>query len=173
VNHGAFVSKQGEPTLDALVKQILGDKGGREHRIQALLDFVTNNIRYDEKELFSSSEFLQRANETILAEEGDCSNKAILFSSLLEQEEIEYLLVYTAGHIYVAVPQENFPTDNGYFFVFRGKRWVAAETTVKGFKIGVTKVDKEEILKAGKYVQIPSEKNKLYTFNEEKMIMFN
>jgi hypothetical protein len=173
VNHGAFVSMQGEPTLNSLVKRLIGNSVEREYRIQTLLDFVTNSIRYDEKEFFFGGEFLQRANETILAGEGDCSNKAILLASLLEQEEIEYLLVYTAGHIYVAVPQGNFPNDNGYSFAFRGKRWAAAETTAKGFKIGITKVTKEDAIRAGKYVQIPREKNKLFTFNDEKMIMFN
>jgi hypothetical protein len=172
-NHGAIVTQYGEPTLSALVGQITNSLETAEERIQALLDFVTNFIDYDEKEFYFGREFLQRPIETLLARKADCSNKVILFASLLEQLRIDYLLVYTKSHIYVAVPKGAFASDNGYELRFRDRAWVAAETTVKGFRIGATKVKQEEQIVRVEYIQLPKEKNVLYEFEGNTTIMFN
>jgi hypothetical protein len=172
-NHGALVTQYGEPTLTSLAEQITHSLGSREDQIQAILDFVTNFIEYDERELYFGREFLQRPAETLLARKADCSNKVILFASLLEQLRLEYLLVYTKNHIYVAVPKGAFRSENGYEIQFRGQTWVAAETTLKGFQIGVTKVRQEEQITRVDYVQLPKEKNLMFEWETNIPVMFN
>jgi hypothetical protein len=173
LNHGALVTPKGETTLLEFVQQIVNGANSVQEKIQALLNFVTEKIQYDQKEFYFGREFLQRFTETLIAKEGDCSNKSILFSSMLEQLEIEYILVYSKNHIFVAVEQENHLNSNSYGFSFKNKIWTPAETTVPGFKIGQSKVTNPELLREIKYVQIPSQKNELFSYPGEKLIMFN
>ena len=173
LNHGALVTPKGELTLWEFVQEIIEGKSLVQEKIQGLLNFVTEKIQYDQKEFYFGREFLQRFAETLIAREGDCSNKAILFASMLEQMEIEYILVYSKNHIYVAVEQEYFPDINFYGFIFKGKKWTPAETTFAGFKIGQTKVDKPELLREIKYIQIPAQKNELFSYPDDQLIMFN
>jgi hypothetical protein len=173
LNHGALVTPQGESTLLEFVQEIIDGANSVQEKIQMLLNFVTEKILYDQKEFYFGKEFLQRFTETLIAKEGDCSNKSILFASMLEQLEIEYILVYSKNHIFVAVEQDNFQNSNSYEFAFRNKKWTPAETTAPGFRIGQTKVTKPELLREMKYVQIPSQKNELFSYPDEKLIMFN
>lgn len=89
--------------------------------------------------------------------ESDCSNKAILLGSLLEQLGEEYLFVYLPNHITVAVPQGRFPAANGLSLEWEGRTWVIAEGTAPGFRIGVDRVEEEERFKQFQYVQRPGE----------------
>lgn len=173
LNHGALVTPKGESTLLEFVQEIVDGVNSMPEKTQVLLNFVTEKIQYDQKEFYFGREFLQRFTETLIAKEGDCSNKSILFSSMLEQLGVGYILVYSKNHIFVAVEQENYPNSNSYGFTFRNKRWTPAETTVPGFKIGQTKVTKPELLREIKYIQIPSLKNELFSYPDEKLIMFN
>jgi len=58
---------------------------------------------------------LKRPNEVLMSGQSDCSNKAILLGSLLEQLGEDYLFVYTPDHITVAVKQDGFPASNRLF----------------------------------------------------------
>jgi hypothetical protein len=173
MNHGALVTPNGEATLGNFVQQIIAGKMSTQQKVQSLLDFVTGEIRYDQREFYFGREFLQRFSETLLAREADCSNKSILFASMLEQLAIEYLLVYSKEHVFVAVGQDGFPNRNSYGFRFDRKSWVPAETTATGFRIGETIIDKPEALREIMYIQRPARKNELFTFPEEKLVMFN
>lgn len=173
MNHGALVTKKGEKFLTDFVEQIIHGTSSNEEKIQAISDFVTEQITYDEKDFYFGREFLQRATETLLAKTADCSNKSILMASMLEQIGAEYLMVYSDNHIFIAVPRGNFPASNGYTFSFDDKKWVVVETTVPKFKIGITKLTKENLVKDIKYIQIPNEKNILYRYSDRKLIMFN
>ena len=168
-----MITTVGEPTLTNLVDQIVNKNAAQAQKIQSVLDFVTEHIKYDEKEFYFGREFLQRFNETLIAREGDCSNKSILLASMLEQMEIEYLLVYTPNHIYVAVPSEEFGDENKYEFKFNDKIWSPAETTLKGFRIGKTLVKNDKALKDIKFVQNPNFKNQIFSYPDGKMILFN
>ncbi len=107
-NHGAFVAKPEEPTLQRFVGELLRGvptDGTREVKIQKLLDFVTNEIEYDYIEALSGYETLKRPNEVLMTRKSDCSNKTILMASMLEQIGEDYLMLYSPRHITIAVPQ--------------------------------------------------------------------
>jgi hypothetical protein len=172
LNHGAMVSMPGEPALRRLVESLVRGARSPEERYQRLLDFVTNSIAYDEREFYFGREFLQRANETLIGRIGDCSNKVILFASMLEQLSLPYLLVYSNNHITTAVPRGSFPNTNSYGFFRNETLWLIAETTAKGFKIGETRVVQESLVKKINYIQEPRERNALYDYPRNRLIMF-
>lgn len=174
VNHGIFVSRPDEPSLkrfaESLTKNIPStDPQAREKKIQALLDFVTNEIAYDYSEAAQSYEVMKRPCETLMSGRSDCSNKATLFASLLEQMGEDYLLVYSPGHINVAVPKGNFTEINGHSFDWNDTRWVVCETTAEGFQIGTDQLDHEFGFKQVEYVQRPREESIINPHNGQKL----
>lgn len=172
-NHGIMVAKPEEPSLKRLADAILKDVGpDRETRIQALVDFVANEIEYSYTEAVGGRETLKRANETLMTRNGDCSNKTILLASLLEQIGEEYILLYCPQHITVAVPMGNFPNENKVDFEFNSRQWAVAETTVKGFQVGRSKVDRPEILALVNYVQDPKHMDVIYDVNSGEFLKF-
>jgi hypothetical protein len=173
MNHGAMVSQYGEPPLLNLVQEIVSGLMTRESIIQATLDFLTEKIAYDSEEFYFGREFLQRSAETLLAGKADCSNKSILLASMLEQLRIEYVLVYTRDHIFVAVPKGDFENQNDLEFEFENRRWTPAETTLRGFRLGKTRVNQTEKLKQLEYIQYPSIKNVLHDIDGKTTIMFS
>ncbi|MBX7220268.1 MAG: hypothetical protein K1Y36_10020 [Blastocatellia bacterium] len=177
-NHGAYVAQPKEASLARLVGDLTkdipaSDPQAREKRIQRLLDLVTGEIEYDESEALSGLETLKRPNETLMSRRSDCSNKTILLGSLLEQLGEDYLFLYCPGHITVCVPQGGFPVTNGLTFSWEAKTWVIAETTTRGFEIGVTRVqDPEARFKRVQYVQRPRFKNIIYNANTFETLNF-
>jgi hypothetical protein len=164
-NHGIMVAKPKEPSLERFIDELLKDvpdKENREVKIQTLLDFVTNEIFYDYAEALSSYETLKRPNETLMSRRADCSNKTILMASFLEQIGEDYLLLYSPGHITVAVPQGKFPNENKLSYEWNGKPWVIAETTLPNFQIGKTNVKEAVNLKRVQYVQKPRQTNIIF-----------
>lgn len=144
-NHGAYVARQGEPSLTrfaaGLTRHIpASDPQAREKRIQRLLDFVTTEIIYDDDEAASQEEILKHPVETLISHHGDCSNKAILLASLLEQSGEEYLFLYLHDHITVAVKAGRFNNRSGLVYNWENETWALAETTVAGFEIGTTRL---------------------------------
>ncbi|MFN7948665.1 MAG: transglutaminase-like domain-containing protein [Blastocatellia bacterium] len=166
-NHGAFVARHGEPSLVRLVEELTGNipataSGAREKRIQRLLDFVSREIIYDNDEAASKVEILKHPVETLISRHGDCSNKAILFGSLLEQLGEDYVFLYCPEHITVAVKQGGFETRNNLTLRRENQVWVIAETTAPGFQIGLSRLDREWIIKSAQYVQHPDQPNVIY-----------
>lgn len=138
-NHGAFVAKKGEPSLTRLVSQLTRGTSQKEAVAQRLLGLVTDEIKYDGTTSIDKIETLKRPNEVLMTRLDDCSGKVILYASLLEQTDLDYLLVYghldKLGHITVAVAG-NFGNRNGLTFNLGGKSYAIAETTASGFRIG-------------------------------------
>ena len=177
VNHGALVARPGEASLTRFVGELTRDipadgEGAREVRVQRVLDFVSREIRYDQREATYNFELLKRPNEVLMSRESDCSNKTILLGSLLEQLGEDYLFVYLPNHITVAVRQGRFPAANGLSLEWEGQTWVIAEGTTPGFRIGVDRVEDEEQLKQFQYVQRPRERDVIFDLAEGRQLSF-
>jgi hypothetical protein len=102
----------------------------------------------------------------------DCSNKAILLGSLLEQLGEDYLFVYTPGHITVAVRQGGFPVSNGLWLEWEGQAWLIAEGTAPGFRIGVERLRDEARLKQFEYVQRPRDRDVIFDLATRRQSLF-
>lgn len=172
-NHGIMVAKPGEPSLKRLSDELLKDtEANREARIQRLVDFVANEIEYSFAEALGGQETLKRPNETLMTRNGDCSNKSILLASLLEQIGEEYILLYCPQHITVAVPQGAFVNNNKLDFTWNQKPWVIAETTVRGFQIGKSKLTEPDRLNSVEYVQDPKLPDVIFDANSYAVLKF-
>jgi len=176
-NHGAFVANPQEPSLRRFVDELTRDiqpgaEGAREARVQRVLDFVSREIKYDLRETTYNFELLKRPNEVLMSAESDCSNKAILLGSLLEQLGEDYLFVYTPDHITVAVKQGNFPVRNNLFLAWQGEVWLIAEGTAPGFRIGVDRVQEQARLKQFQHVQRPRDRDKIFDLATGRQLSF-
>lgn len=166
-DHGAFVSVPGEKSLTRLVKLIVKDGSSEEEKAQTLLNFVTSQISFSQKEAYGGYEVLKRPNEVLMTGVSDCSGLTILYASLLEQAGIEYLLVYSPGHIAVAV-EGKFTNTNGLAVSFEGKKYSIAETTVNGFIIGNTMLLKKDISDDITFLQRPGRESKFIDYKSGK-----
>ena len=176
-NHGAFVANPQEPSLRRFVDELTRDiqpgaEGAREARVQRVLDFVSREIKYDLRETTYNFELLKRPNEVLMSAESDCSNKAILLGSLLEQLGEDYLFVYTPDHITVAVKQGAFPASNGLFLGWQGEVWLIAEGTAPGFRIGLDHLQEESRLKQFQHVQRPRDRDVIFDLATGKQLSF-
>jgi hypothetical protein len=176
-NHGALVGKPRETSLrrfvDELTRDIAPDtEGAREARVQRVLDFVSREIEYDFRETTYRFELLKRPNEVLMSRKSDCSNKAILLGSLLEQLGEDYLFVYTPNHITVAVKQGSFPVRNNLFLGWQGEVWLIAEGTFPGFRIGIDRVQEEDKLKQFQHVQRPRDRDIIFDLATGKQLSF-
>jgi len=155
-NHGAFVARKKEKSLERLVNQLKKGSQSKEETAQRLLDFVTEKIEYNFSEAISSVETLKRPNEVLMTRKSDCSGKAILYASLLEQTEIDYRLIYFRNHIALAV-KGNFEDENNLSFNLGKDTYSLAETTASGFKIGTSKLKTKIKIEDINFIQKPSE----------------
>lgn len=176
-NHGAFVARAGEPSLQRLTNDLLRDlptdaANLRELKIQRLLDFVSNEIEYDYTEAIAPYETLKRPDEVLMSRTADCSNKTILLASLLEQIGEKYILLYSPQHITVAVAQGNFAAANNLIVNWIGEKWMIAESTLPNFQIGETPVQNERKLKSVQYVQRAGVQNVIFDFDTGQLIEF-
>jgi hypothetical protein len=176
-NHGAFVANPQEPSLRRFVDELTRDiqpntEGAREARVQRVLDFVSREIKYDLRETTYNFELLKRPNEVLMSAESDCSNKAILLGSLLEQLGEDYLFVYTPDHITVAVKQGAFPASNGLFLGWQGEVWLIAEGTAPGFRIGVDHLQEESRLKKFQHIQRPRDRDVIFDLATGRQLSF-
>lgn len=176
-NHGALVARPEETSLRRFVGELTRDlpadgEGARESRVQRVLDFVSREITYDLREATYNFEMLKRPNEVLMTGVSDCSNKAILLGSLLEQLGEDYLFVYTPDHITVAVPQGGFPARNGLSLEWGGQTWLIAEGTVPGFRIGLDRVREEARLKQFQHVQRPRDRDVIFDLATGRQLSF-
>jgi hypothetical protein len=176
-NHGAFVARPGETSLGRFVDELTRDipadgEGARAARVQRVLDFVSREIKYNMREATYDFELLKRPNEVLMSGESDCSNKAILLGSMLEQMGEDYLFVYTPGHITVAVRQGGFPVSNGLWLEWEGEAWLIAEGTAPGFRIGVDRLRDEASLKQFQYVQRPRDRDAIFDVATRRQLSF-
>ena len=169
-NHGAFIAKPEESSLERLVNSLTTDSANNEKKAQQLLDFVTKELEYNYTEANSQKETLKRPNEVLMTGGSDCSGKVILYSSLLEQAGIGYKLLYCDDHITVAV-EGDYPNINRLGFSLGNKNYSIAETTASGFQIGkhlVTDFSLDDI----NYIQDPGKNSKIYDVQTGKPLPF-
>lgn len=176
-NHGALVARPDESSLrrfiDELTRGIPADReDAREARVQRMLDFVSREIVYDQRATTYNFELLKRPNEVLMSGESDCSNKAILLGSLLEQIGEDYLFVYTPDHITVAVRQGRFPLRNGLSLDWEGQTWLIAEGTAPGFRIGIDRLSEQARFKQFKHVQRPRDRNVIFDIASGRQLSF-
>ncbi len=152
MNHGAYVSVKDEPTIKRFTQQLIKSCKTQEEKIQVLLNFVTNRIKYSMYEANAVSEILKRPNEILMSGNSDCSGKTILFASFLEQIGASYRLAYMKGHITVYV-KGNFPDSNGYRLNVDGEFYDLAEVTCPNFRIGETILLDERVQYYIKFIQ--------------------
>lgn len=176
-NHGALVARPQETSLrrfvDELIRDIPADaENAREARVQRMLDFVSREIAYDFRATTYNFELLKRPNEVLMSGESDCSNKAILLGSLLEQLGEDYLFIYTPDHITVAVPQGRFPARNGLSLEWEGQTWLIAEGTAPGFRIGIDRVREEARFKQFQHVQRPRDRDVIFDLATGRRLSF-
>lgn len=176
-NHGALVARPEETSLrrfvDELIRDIPADtEGAREARVQRVLDFVSREIKYDLRETTYNFEMLKRPNEVLMSGQSDCSNKAILLGSLLEQLGEDYLFVYTPDHITVAVRQGDFPARNGLLVAWQGEAWLIAEGTAPGFRIGVDRLREESRFKQFQHIQRPRDRDVIFDVATGRRLSF-
>jgi hypothetical protein len=176
-NHGAMVARPGETSLRRFVGELTRDipadgEGAREARVQRVLDFVSREIRYDMREATYNFELLKRPNEVLMSGESDCSNKAILLGSLLEQLGEDYIFVYLPQHITVAVRRGDFPAGNGLTLEWDGQTWVIAEGTAPGFRVGVDRLGNQEQFKQFQYVQRPRDRDAIFDLATGRKLSF-
>ncbi len=138
-NHCAFVARKGESSLQRFVTDLTRNCSSFDIIAQKLLDFTTYDLSYNHADANSRREVLKRPNEVLMTRGSDCSGLVILYASLLEQTNIDYMVVHILGHITIAIAG-NFSNDNGRNFMYNGKRYYIAESTCKGFKIGESKL---------------------------------
>lgn len=168
-NHGAFVAKKGESSLEKLVNSLTKNKSTDEGKAQSLLDFVTNEIKYSHSEANSNIEVLKRPNEVLMTGGSDCSGKVILYASLLEQTNTDYRLAYIPsensdshnGHITVVVGGD-YGNINGLSLNIGGTTYSVAETTVRHFQIGHSRLNGNFGIEDIKYIQRPGKDSKIY-----------
>lgn len=157
-NHCATISPKGEPSLQRLAARIIDSTATREEQAQQLLDFVTRHINYTGD---AGMEIFRRPTEVLLSQKADCSGKVVLYASLLEQIDYPYLLVYLPRHIALAIPGD-FSDKNGMHFVHEGETYYFAETTSKGFLIGLSYFNPPLQESNIEYLQYPGKATKLY-----------
>lgn len=165
-DHGAFISIKNEPSMKRLTEQLVLQSDSKEIKAQKLLDFVTSNIKFSQLEAYSGYEVLKRPNEIIMSGKSDCSGLTILYASLLEQTDMDYLLIYYPGHINVGV-SGNFAVKNSQKIIYGKKTYAIAETTVKGFIIGETMLEKDFTVEQIKYIQKPGNNSIISKFPAE------
>jgi len=176
-NHGAFVARPEESSLRRFVGELTRDipadgEDAREKRVQRMLDFVSREIDYDQRTTTYNFELLKRPNEVLMSGVSDCSNKAILLGSLLEQLGEDYLFIYTPDHITVAVRQGRFALRNGLSLEWEGQTWLIAEGTAPGFRIGIDRVDEQARFKQFKHVQRPRDRDVIFDLTSGRQLSF-
>jgi hypothetical protein len=175
-NCGIWVTTKGEPSLQKLVSQIIGDASTKEEKAQLLLDFVTQKIERDENAHEQGRERLKRADEVLMTKMGDCNEKAVLYASMLEQLSIDYVFVYFQNHLAVAVGGD-YGNENSISFKYKGKKFSIAETTITGFRIGKSipidpdtmhRMKIEDIL----FIQRPGKNSKIFNAKTGEALEF-
>lgn len=170
-NHGAFVAKKNESSLERLVGLLTRNKNTDEGKTQKLLDFVTKELKYDYSDANSNAEVLKRPNEVLMTGGSDCSGKVILYASLLEQTGVDYRLVYINEHITVAV-EGDYGNRNELNFNIGDRTYSIAETTARGFQIGHSRLTQNLGIEDIKYIQRPGEDSKIYDAKTGKALPF-
>ncbi len=113
------------PVIRDLALAITRDLVASEEKAQSLLNWVCENIRYDQVESDSHKNYFRFPIETLMEGAGDCEDTSILYASLCKAIGINIVLLRQIGHICAAV-EGNF---TGLSLRHDGKSYFLAETT--------------------------------------------
>ena len=131
----AFVVYPGEPSLRMLTSDLAQDETSIEKRAQRFLNFVTREIRPD-KDLVKPCDKIKKVNEILMTGSCGLQESVILYASLLEQTDIDFLIVYTDQAAGVLV-EGNYPIQRKALVVeINGKTYHLADPAQRGFQIG-------------------------------------
>lgn len=171
MNHGSVVAKVGEVSLKNLVEQLTKELKTNEEKAQQLLDFVTKQIEYNTKEAEQGYETIKRPNEVLFTKNSDCSGKAILYASLLQQIGVKWCLFYFEGHVCVGVAG-NFKNLKPLKFKLKNTDYYLAEITDPNAKIGSDSWAGEMNENNLKYYQVSESGSDIFSYRTNKPLDF-
>ncbi len=171
MNHGSVVAKAGEPSLSDFVNQLTKQVTTTEEKAQALLDFVTNEIDYNQKEADNGYETIKRPDEVMFTKNSDCSGKAILYASLLQQLNAKWCLFYFKNHICVGVAGK-YEQDKPHKFKLNGTEYYLAEITDPHAKIGKDSWNGEMNETNLEYYQVSDKGSDVFSYKTNKKLDF-
>ncbi|MFN8260629.1 MAG: transglutaminase-like domain-containing protein [Chitinophagales bacterium] len=171
VSHGVAVSKKGEPSLTDLVRQLTSMNQTTEVKAQKLLDFVANQIEYNEREAFSGTETIKRPDEILFTRNSDCSGKTILYASLLQQINCKWCILYYDRHVCVGVTGNYHPVHAASIDL-KGVTYYIAETTAPNAVIGENAWGTQMLPSSLKFYQIPEEGEEIIDYISGKPLQF-
>lgn len=101
--------------INMLATRLVLDSGDDELRkTQALLDFVSNEIRYI-SDPGENLEYVKDPISTLIAGGGDCEDQALLLCSLMESVGLKTYIAFTKDHVFALVrfphPYKNLEAD--------------------------------------------------------------
>jgi len=134
-NYGTFVVKQGETSFQRFAGELTKGLAAREQKIQQVADLVSREIAPDPNEV--AQKVFKRANEVLMTGQGAYPSQAVLLSSLLEQLQEDYLLVYSKDFLAVAVKPGQFPAENKFQVRYEGAPWLLIDTSTPGWRVGL------------------------------------
>lgn len=171
MNHGSVVAKPLEPSLNDFVKQLTQNETTNELKAQKLLDFVTQQIEYNENEATNGYETIKRPDEVLFTKNSDCSGKAILYASLLQQIGIKWSLFYFEHHICVGVAGK-FNETNSQKIKLNGTDYYMAEITDPTAKIGVDSWDGKMNEASLEYYQVSNLGSDIFNYKTNQKLEF-
>lgn len=171
MNHGSVVAKANEPSLHDFVSQLTKQFKTTEEKAQALLDFVTNEIEYNQKEADNGYETIKRPDEVMFTKNSDCSGKAILYASLLQQLNVKWCLFYFKNHVCVGVAGK-YDQANPHKFKLDNTEYYLAEITDPHAKIGKDSWNGEMNETNLEYYQVSNQGSDVFSYKTNKKLSF-
>lgn len=163
MNHGSVVAKVNEPSLADFVKQLTKQETSTELKAQKLLDFVTQEIEYNTDEAENGYETIKRPDEVLFTRNSDCSGKAILYASLLQQINVKWCLFYFENHVCVGVAGKFNPVTPLKFTLNKVDYYLAEITDPRG-TIGVDAWDGKLNPASLQYYQVSESGSDIFTY---------
>ena len=171
MNHGSVVAKKNEASLNDFVKQVTKNETTAEAKAQTLLNFVSQKIEYNQNEANNGYETIKRPDEVLFTKNSDCSGKAILYASLLQQLDVKWSLFYFEHHICVGVAGK-FNESNPHKFKLNGADYYMAEITDPNAIIGVDSWKGEMNETNLEYYQLSDSSSNVYSYKTNKKLEF-
>lgn len=171
MNHGSVVAKKNEASLNDFVKQVTKHEMTTEAKAQSLLNFVSQKIEYNQDEATNGYETIKRPDEVLFTKNSDCSGKAILYASLLQQLDVKWSLFYFENHICVGVAGK-FNETNPHKFKLNGIDYYLAEITDPNAIIGVDSWEGQMNADNLEYYQLSDSSSNVYSYKTNKKLEF-
>ena len=171
MNHGSVVAKNNEPSLSDFVKQLTKNEKTSESKAQKLLDFVTQEIEYNQVEATNGYETIKRPDEVLFTKNSDCSGKTILYASLLQQTNIKWSLFYFKHHVCVGVAGK-FKCERPLKFKLKNTDYYLAEITDPNAIIGVDSWNGEMSVDNLEYYQVSESGSDIFSYKTNQKLDF-